>query len=165
MALDRLLDEGADNVKVERLAHDLGVTKGSFYWHFKDRSDLLWQIAAFWEERQRKYLQSLIDTNHQTPEERLKALFDFIEIKDNRHDIAMRLWARSADWVDDQVAEIDRLRLEYCESIFHDMGFNENAARLRAHLVYYYQVAEQTVSFKEPDNLRLLRFNLLTNKD
>ena len=41
-----LLRGGPDEVRVERLARDLRVTKGSFYWHFKDREELL---AKLWE--------------------------------------------------------------------------------------------------------------------
>ena len=36
-----LLHRGPDAVRVEPLARGLGVTKGSFYWHFKDRNALL----------------------------------------------------------------------------------------------------------------------------
>src|SRR5207247_4105060 len=36
-----LLREGPNGVRVEPLARELGVTKGSFYWHFHDREDLL----------------------------------------------------------------------------------------------------------------------------
>ena len=164
-ALDRLLEEGSANVKVERLARDLGVTKGSFYWHFKDRADLLQQAAASWEERQLSFLDTLKNTDYESPEARLKGLFSFIDTKDARHDAAMRLWARRSDWINDLVAKIDRVRLGYCEDIFIELGFYGDAARLRAHLVYYYQVAEQTLSYKEPEEIRQrlneLRFDLL----
>jgi len=164
-ALDRLLEEGSANVKVERLARDLGVTKGSFYWHFKDRADLLQQAAASWEERQLSFLDTLKNTDYESPEARLKGLFAFIDTKDARHDAAMRLWARRSDWINDLVAKIDRVRLGYCEDIFIELGFDGDAARLRAHLVYYYQVAEQTLSYKEPEEIRQrlneLRFDLL----
>src|SRR5438067_13057108 len=45
-----LLHRGPDAVRVEPLARELGVTKGSFYWHFRDRSDLLEALLAEWEE-------------------------------------------------------------------------------------------------------------------
>jgi AcrR family transcriptional regulator len=44
-----LLKYGPSEVRVERLARDLRVTKGSFYWHFKDRKDLLEHLVREWE--------------------------------------------------------------------------------------------------------------------
>jgi AcrR family transcriptional regulator len=44
-----LLRGGVEAVRVERLARDLGVTKGSFYWHFKDRDELLEFLLREWE--------------------------------------------------------------------------------------------------------------------
>ena len=44
-----LLHSGPDGVRVEPLARALGVTKGSFYWHFRDRADLLEALVVEWE--------------------------------------------------------------------------------------------------------------------
>jgi AcrR family transcriptional regulator len=45
-----LLKGGVQAVRVERLARDLHVTKGSFYWHFKDREELLELLLREWEQ-------------------------------------------------------------------------------------------------------------------
>jgi AcrR family transcriptional regulator len=45
-----LLRGGADAVRVEPLARELSVTKGSFYWHFKDRDELLELLLCEWEQ-------------------------------------------------------------------------------------------------------------------
>lgn len=45
-----LLRGGIEEVRVERMARDLNVTKGSFYWHFKDRDELLEVLLREWEE-------------------------------------------------------------------------------------------------------------------
>jgi AcrR family transcriptional regulator len=44
-----LLKGGVEAVRVAKLARDLGVTKGSFYWHFKDRDELLELLLREWE--------------------------------------------------------------------------------------------------------------------
>ncbi|MGB8752831.1 MAG: TetR/AcrR family transcriptional regulator [Candidatus Sulfotelmatobacter sp.] len=48
-----LLNGGIDEVRVERMACHLRVTKGSFYWHFKDRDELLDVLLREWEEELR----------------------------------------------------------------------------------------------------------------
>lgn len=45
-----LLTGGVEAVRVEKLARNLRVTKGSFYWHFKDREELLDLLLREWEE-------------------------------------------------------------------------------------------------------------------
>ena len=47
-AFDALADGGIDAVRVEPLAKALGITKGSFYWHFADRRALLDAMLDAW---------------------------------------------------------------------------------------------------------------------
>lgn len=47
--LAALSSGGVEAVRVEVLARALHVTKGSFYWHFADRRELLDAIVAHWE--------------------------------------------------------------------------------------------------------------------
>src|SRR5262245_18951187 len=47
--LEALRKGGVAGVRVERLAGTLGITKGSFYWHFRDRGALLDALLAYWE--------------------------------------------------------------------------------------------------------------------
>ena len=51
-ALDAIAEGGLDAVAVERLARRLGVTKGSFYWHFSNRKALLKAALKRWERQQ-----------------------------------------------------------------------------------------------------------------
>src|SRR3954466_1718228 len=44
-ALDLLAEEGPGGVKIDRLCVRLGVTKGSFYWHFTDLASFLAAVA------------------------------------------------------------------------------------------------------------------------
>ena len=153
-ALDTLREGGAAAVKVETLARSLGVTKGSFYWHFSDRQDLLHQTLMHWFEVQESFLDARKSTPSESPQDRLKELLEFISSKDASHDVAIRLWAHQEDWVREKVEEIDALRLQYCESIFTHIGFEQEEAQLRARLVYFYQVAEQNVFVEDSPELR-----------
>lgn len=51
-ALEAIGHDGVDAVAVEPLARRLGVTKGSFYWHFANREALLMAALALWERRE-----------------------------------------------------------------------------------------------------------------
>ena len=54
-----LLQGGVEAVRVEKLARDLGVTKGSFYWHFKDRHELLELLLREWESEAQELLSQM----------------------------------------------------------------------------------------------------------
>ena len=49
-ALKILSREGLAGVRVEKIARSLHVTKGSFYWHFKDRDDLFSGMLDYWAD-------------------------------------------------------------------------------------------------------------------
>lgn len=66
-----LLERGADGVRVEPLARELGVTKGSFYWHFRDRADLLEALLVEWEEETAFLTEAL---RHADPRTQLPAI-------------------------------------------------------------------------------------------
>jgi len=50
MAFAMLAEGGVDNVRIEPLARRLRVTKGGFYWHFRDRADLLAALLEHWRD-------------------------------------------------------------------------------------------------------------------
>jgi len=54
-----LLKGGVEAVRVEKLARSLHVTKGSFYWHFKDRDELLERLLREWQGETAEVIQRL----------------------------------------------------------------------------------------------------------
>jgi AcrR family transcriptional regulator len=109
------------------------VTKGSFYWHFRDRPELLAAVAQRWQDKQLRILQTLIDDEHPGKKDRLKRLITFTYRKDSRHDIGMRAWALTDKIAAKVVAKVDRSRMRYVESVFRDMGFDVLLPGWRVH--------------------------------
>src|SRR3954471_1179055 len=73
VALAAVADKGVANISVERLARELGATKGSFYWHFKDRPALVGAALDRWEhEYTDRIIERLSDVSD--PRERLRRL-------------------------------------------------------------------------------------------
>ena len=93
-SLDVLRAEGIQGVRVERLARDLGVTKGSFYWHFKDRDDLLRSILEFWTERFNNVILENRELLEPEPGQGLLAAIRRVREEGlDRYELAMRAWA------------------------------------------------------------------------
>ena len=63
-ARDALIDEGKDGVKVRHLAKRLNVTRGGFYWHFKDRDDLLDSVLNSWERETNTLFEQALQGDH-----------------------------------------------------------------------------------------------------
>lgn len=165
-ALDALYEEGEAGVRVEPLARRLGVTKGSFYHHFRDRGELLSAMIDRWRAVQEAYVRDFARSQTQSAAGRVDEVLAFTQAKDSRHDVGMRAWALHHAGARRALQAIDRLRLDFVEELFVDLGFAADEAKLRARLLYFYQVGEYTLSVRDRDTLRerlkQLRFTLLT---
>jgi len=152
-ALEMLRERGIDHVKVEPLAQRLGVTKGSFYWHFKDRQDLLRSLPEFWVRRQTDLVLAHVQTTSGGPIDKLWAILEFIARKDpDQYDNAMRAWAQFDPDVAAAVAAIDDRRMSTARSLFEEAGLSSTDAAFRARLWYFYDVGEH-VTRDTPDTV------------
>ncbi|MFQ5529008.1 MAG: TetR/AcrR family transcriptional regulator [Gemmatimonadota bacterium] len=144
-ALATLDREGIQGVKVERLAESLGVTKGSFYWHFENLQDLLDSLLNYWSVELTEVTLGELDRMPDDPGHRLLWLLGRIaEGSLNEHDRGMRTWATQEPAVAELVRSVDEKRLAYVRELFLDMGFADCDAELRSRMSYYYVIGEQT---------------------
>ncbi|MGB7448424.1 MAG: helix-turn-helix domain-containing protein, partial [Ornithinimicrobium sp.] len=89
-ALEVIALRGLDGLSVEGLARQLGVTKGSFYWHFVNRSQLIGTTLLLWEQRETLDVIAQLETLND-PADQLRSLFE-TSIGDEVHglvDVAM----------------------------------------------------------------------------
>jgi len=167
--LNTLYESGIGRVKIEGLARRLRVTKGSFYWHFKKREDLLRAMIDFWKDAQLGLIKEMENSRITDPKLRLEELMAFIHSKDSSHDIGVRAWARTNPHAATAVRDVDRKRMAYVESVFSKLGFDAFESQLRARTLYFYQVGEHTSSIRDSaklrDKLARSRFDWLVKKD
>jgi len=140
-ATDILAEQGIDGVRVEILAKKLGVTKGSFYWHFKDRDALFKAILDEWRRSATLRIIARLDQTAQTPAGRLRHLINlpFQGARAERGadvELSLRLWSRSDPRARAALGEVDQLRLRYIAGLLQDCGFDPPAAQARAVLAY-----------------------------
>ncbi|TAK80122.1 MAG: TetR/AcrR family transcriptional regulator [Betaproteobacteria bacterium] len=144
--LEALRKGGAAEVRVERLAAQLGITKGSFYWHFRDRGELLDALLEHWAREMTDAEFERIEAMRATLAERLLALAqDVLQKGMGRYDPAIRGWARTDRKVAAAVARVDRRRVFSLMSFFEESGFSAADARTRARLFYTFLLGEPQV--------------------
>jgi AcrR family transcriptional regulator len=142
-----LVDQGIDHVRVDVLATQLGVTRGSFYWHFRDRQDLLRRVLAAWREQTTVQLTRRLSNARSSAAEQLH---DVISLpfrgraaqRAARIELAIRAWARRDEMARAAVDEADAARIGYHASLFEALGHEPQEAQHRAFLLYGYEVAE-----------------------
>jgi len=140
-ALDILAEQGIDGVRVESLARKLGVTKGSFYWHFRDRDALFEAILDAWRRQATLRIISRLDQTMQTSAGRLRQLLN-LPFQGPRSEwganveLSLRLWSRRDPRARATLAEVDQLRLSYIAGLLEDCGHSASDAKARAVLAY-----------------------------
>ena len=144
--LEALRKGGVGSVRVERLAGDVGITKGSFYHHFRDRGALLDAVIEYWSREMTDAEFERIQTLRGGLAARLVALAeDVLEKGMGRYDPAIRAWARGDRKVAAAVAQVDRRRIKALAGFFEEGGFTPTEARTRARTFYTFLLGEPQV--------------------
>lgn len=141
LAMETLSRKGGARLTIDNLCREIGVTKGSFYAHFKNRADFVRQLMAYWAQHFTQKAIIAIDELEDTPAEtRLLALMRILHRERlARHDVALRAWAAQELTVARGVKKVDRQRFEYVRRIFYDMGFRGAELDLRTRVFVVYQ--------------------------
>jgi AcrR family transcriptional regulator len=149
--IETLRNCGIGAVRVEPMARLLGVTKGSFYWHFKDRGEFLDDLLEYWETEMTDKIGAHLAHTEGEPQRQLLALLEHIVNEEiNRYDAAVRAWALYDERAAKIVRRVDERRLAHCRQLFLDMGFSSEQADIRSRMSYHYVVGEYTAFVKDP---------------
>lgn len=167
LALETLSKQGKSRLTIDRLVADLGVTKGSFYWHFENRADFIQQLLEHWAK---KFTYEVVDETNAIEggaRERLYGLMELLTRNDaSRYDVAVRAWAAQEPAVAIVVRRVDMTRLGYVKSLFRELGFEGDDLTIRSRAVLYWTSFE--LGLFEPlskhESLRMLeqRFAFFT---
>jgi AcrR family transcriptional regulator len=163
-----LADSGVEAVRVEPLAKLLGVTKGSFYWHFKNREDLLAALVQAWIDLETDGIIEQVDALDGDAPHKLLVLFELAVQDYGQIEKAIRAWATIDAKIAAIVATVDQRRLDYTRDLFLQIGFTTFEAIVRARMVYYALIGEFTIGTQRDlaDRLASIRhqYQILTQR-
>ncbi len=135
-ALKQIATSGTVGISVEGLARELGVTKGSFYWHFENRQALLTAALSLWADTATSGIVTELSTIAD-PVERLRAILEnsFLDHENAPTDTALAV--STADQAEaDVVRGVTEVRLAFLQEIFIELGKTPSVAKARAHIAY-----------------------------
>ncbi len=138
---DLLAKENVRGVQIPALCQRLGVTKGSFYWHFGSLADLLRRLLEHWRQRATLEIITRLTDAAPDPAEAIRTLISLPRKgarsrKATALEMNIREWAQRDDDAARAVLEVDRLRLRFFERLFRDRGFEGKELAARAYTAY-----------------------------
>jgi len=135
-ALDLIAKQGVGAVAVEALARQLGVTKGSFYWHFPNREALLKAALERWEKQDTDQVLGQVEPIAD-PRARLCELFRRTGREAKSHAVYSAL-LRALDHpiVQPVMARVSARRLDFLTLAYRQVGMSRSVAAHRARLAY-----------------------------
>ena len=149
--IQTLASQGVAAVRIELLAKDLQVTKGSFYWHFADRQELLNAVLAEWR---RSTLTAVVESIWGKPADAYQKLDRLwricfsgrIDNPGGPLEAALRQWSIADPKVADLIAEVDSERIAFVERIYRELPVDDPAGHAR--LFYAFVVGRNTIAMR-----------------
>jgi AcrR family transcriptional regulator len=160
-ALETFMEKGIEAVKVDVLAKSLKITRGSFYWHFKNLDDLLAAIIQEWQAVNTENVMHQVDTIGGTPIKQLLHLLEIAAKDDDRLEKAMRIWAIHDIRAMGSIERVDRQRLEYLQHLFLQIGCSQTDAELRAQVTYSVKLGWVVMAPQRTPSERLAQIRLI----
>jgi len=163
--LKSLSQLGYKSLNAASLAQALGVSRGSFYWHFKNIADFELQLMGSWKQRTTESVIAELE-NNLAPKRRLTKLVGLALSNELKLDKAMRSWSMEDHRVGEIVAEVDNQRILYVESLLEAIMTNKQDVALRAKVLYWSCIGKSVVeinsksTYSEADVKRLLKIFL-----
>ena len=157
VALEALATSGVESLRVERLAKQLGVAKSGFYWHFKNRDDLLRQLLRYWEEEYTRVVTADPRLMEFSPRDRLLAIARTVhKLELAKYDLSFQAWAKIDVTAYKAVSRVIDLRLNLLRETFRELGFAGDELEMRAMLFVAYHSWE-ALTFKHMPTRKLKR--------
>lgn len=168
-SLEVLSERGVNGIIIEGLAKTLGISRAGFYWHFKNRDDLLREMLAYWVHEVTLVVTANSHLIALAPKIRLIKIAEMILDYDlGRYDMPIRQWARVNAEAARVARKVNRIRLDFIGTAFSELGFKGEELEMRARLFICYHALEssmfQEMSGKRRRGLITKRIELLIRK-
>jgi AcrR family transcriptional regulator len=139
-----LIENGVNALTIEALTIRLGVTKGSFYHHFKNYQDFKAALLDYYEERGTLQIIEMVETKR-SPAEKLAELMDLTMSGPPEIEVIVRAWALQDKFVQTYQQRIDTERIDYLQKLCSELAKSETQAIVMAQMIYAVYIGSQNI--------------------
>ena len=134
-ALDILAKDGSGALTIDHICREMGVSRGSFYWHFASRDDFRIAVMDYWFEQSTRSVASIVEKKDLCAEMKLELLIVSIyETEAIRYDLPIRAWASKDAKIQDKLEKVDAFRYKFARNLFSEIGFTGADLELRSEI-------------------------------
>ena len=160
-ALQIINREGFGAIKIDRLVRVMGVTKGSFYWHFESKKDFIANLIEYWDKKFTHNVITRIKDIAGNPSECLLELMLFITNNQlAQYDFAIHALAQNEPDAFPLIKKVLEKRFEFVATLFSAMGFKRDEVNLRSRATVMFMTQEQNSLLKDPVDKQRKRIRL-----
>jgi AcrR family transcriptional regulator len=152
LAVSLLARRGVEAVTVLDLSQRLGVSRSSFYWHFRDRNGLIDALLQRWDDLNARSIVKQAETPARTVVEAVLNVFRCwvdAALFSPRLDLAVREWAHRSEPVRQRLGRADTTRMTAIEAMFRRHGYLADDALVRARVLYTMQLGCYALDLRE----------------
>lgn len=163
IAVSNLAKDSVAALRVDELAEQLGVTKGSFYWHFENREALLQAVLLWWRDLMTNQMPELLAKLPNDPRQRIEKIIRIglssgPSVPGGPFELSLRDWARRDAKVRKIVNEVDEARVHLLVDLYGQLGLSATQARDYAHAHMAFVIGDRMTSVDDdPQELRRRR--------
>jgi len=141
-----LCTKGIDKVKIAPLAEQLGVTTGSFYWHFRNRGELLDALLEYWEREMTDVAVVSVKHHPGPPAKRIFNLMNTVMSQGlARYDLPIWQWSQTDAKALHVFKRALKKRFSVATWLFSEAGFSREQAEVRGRMMAIYMMGESTL--------------------
>ncbi len=141
-----MCEAGIDSVKIAPLATTMGVTTGSFYWHFKNRRELLDALLAYWEREMTDAAAESARRYKGSAQGRILFLMESVMVGElARYDLSFWSWAQQDISANRRFRKVLKKRFAFASWMFTEAGFSSEQADIRGRMMVTYMMGESTL--------------------
>ncbi len=151
---------GPQALNIEKIAVDLGVSKGSFYWHFKNLGIYKSAMIDHWVSEGTDRLINVTLSEKTEPIERLKHLIGVIaDTETTRYggamvESAIQNWAKFDPEVSEKIHQVDETRLDFLAKQMVETGQSQAKAQQSARILYATLIGLENIPETTPNSLK-----------